>query len=426
MGQRATTTGFVDVLDDPRLLPRAHFHELVTGLLPRCDDWHILARELVYREWLSPFQARRLLQGRGRDLVVGSYVLLDPIGEGAMGRVYRARNWKLGTAAAVKVIRQRRSQDPAAVERFLREVRALGAIRHPHVVHALDADVERGRLYYAMEFVPGTDLGKLLAARGALPVDTACRYAGQLADGLGAIAAHGLVHRDVKPGNVLVTADGSQVRLVDLGLARFDHPVWEGGGAPLTQAGIMIGTPDYVSPEQIRDSRRADIRSDLYSLGCTLYHMLTGRPPFDGQPVDKLCRHQTADPVPVEQYRPDVPPEVAAAVGRLMAKRPRDRYQDPAEVAAVLRPYHLPAGDTLTDAASPTAPGIPIPAAGWDLPRTDEIPQDWLPLVTAEPDASDPDRSRVPGRLTRLLNRLHWLIAALIAGAAMGFVIGRE
>jgi serine/threonine-protein kinase len=426
MNAATESTGIVDILDDVRLLPRAHFEVLVQQLLPCCDDWGILGRELIFREWLTPFQVKRLLQGRGRELILGSYVLLEPVGEGGMGRVYRSRNWKLDSPAAVKVIRPKRAEDPAAVERFLREVRALGAIRHPHVVHALDADLEDGRLYYAMEYVPGTDLARLLLDRGALPIETACRYAAQLAHGLWHISSVGLVHRDVKPGNILVTEDGSAVKLVDLGLARFDHPEWESSASHLTQVGMMIGTPDYVAPEQIRDSRRADIRSDLYSLGCTFYHMLTGQPPFHGHhAIDKLYLQQTAEPTAIEQLRPDVPPTVSALVRQLMAKKPRDRYQDPGEVAATLRPFLLHAGETLTDAASPTAPGLPIFAPDRELPRTDEIPADCLPIVTDETiqlaSGSVPRMSVV----NRWLNRLHWLIAALIAGVAMGLVIGR-
>jgi serine/threonine-protein kinase len=183
---------------------------------------------------------------------------------------------------------------------------------------------------------------------------------------------------------------------------------------------MMIGTPDYVAPEQIRDSRAADIRSDLYALGCTLYHMLAGRPPFGGlDTIDKLHRQQSADPIPVEQLRPDVPASVAVVVRTLLAKKPRDRYQDPAEVVAVLRPYLHPAGDTVADAAAPTAPGLPVPAPAPALPRTDEIPVGRLGLVT---DGS-PATWREWG--VHWLNRLHWLIAALIAGVAMGFVIGR-
>ena len=414
----------VDDLEDSRILPRPRFDELVGDILPRCDDWNIVAPELVYRGWLTPYQAHQLLLGRGADLVVGSYVLLEPIGEGGMGVIYRARNWKLDTPAAVKVIRPDRACDPVAIGRFLREVRVLGAIRHPHVVHALDADVESERLYCAMELVPGTDLGRLLADRGALPVETACRYAAQLAEALRHISALGLVHRDLKPANVLVAADGSTVKLSDLGLARFDDPDW--GPADLTRRGVMVGTPDYVAPEQIRDSRLADIRSDLYALGCTLYHMLAGRPPFGGlETIAKLHHQQTADPIPVEQLRPDVPATVAAVVRTLLAKRPRDRYQDPAEVVGALRPYLQSAGDTVADAAATTAPGLPVAAPAAVLPRTDEIPLDQLRLVTDEPAPSAVESSGWGSWGTRWLNRLHWLIAALIAGVAMGVVIGR-
>jgi serine/threonine-protein kinase len=426
MHASGATHRIVDELADPRLMAPARFEALLADILPRCNDWLIIAREMIYRGWLTPYQARQLLHGYGSELILGSYVLVEPIGEGGMGIIYQARNWKLDTLAAVKVIRRDRARDPAAVERFLREVRALGAIHHPHVVHALDADVEGGRLYCAMEYVPGTDLGQLLRDRGALPIDTACRYAAQLADGLRQISALGLVHRDVKPGNVLVTEDGSAVKLTDLGLARFESPDWGSGAADLTRVGMMIGTPDYVAPEQIRDSRAADIRSDLYSLGCTLYHMLAGRPPFDGMAtVDKLERHQSADPALVESLRPDVPASVAVLVRTLLAKRPRDRYQDPAEVLAVLRPYLSAAGDTVADASAPTAPGLPIPVPEPSLPRTEEIPVGGLALVTPETVPAPATRRTWRAWAMHWLNRLHWLIAAVIAGLAMGLVIGR-
>jgi len=419
MSSATAINGLGEVLQDTRLLSRARFEQLVEQLLPSCDDWTIIGRELVYREWLTPFQAKRLLQGRGNELILGSYVLQESLGEGGMGQVYRARNWKMGTVAAIKVIRRNRAQDPAAVERFLREVRAMGAIRHPNVVHALDADLENGRLYCVMEYVPCTDLANLLHERGALPIDVACRYAAQLAEGLRHISSHGLVHRDVKPANVLVTEDGSIVKLLDLGLARFDHPDWEAAASDLTQVGMMIGTPDYVSPEQIRDSRHADIRSDLYSLGCTFYHMLTGQAPFSNSAIiDKLYQHQATEPTPVEHLRSDVPPTVAAVVRQLMAKKPRDRYQDPSEVAATLRPYLTPLGETLTDAAAPTNPGLPLSQHERDLPRTDEIPTDLIAILKE-------DEEPVARTWLGLANRFHWLIAAMIAGVAMGIVIGR-
>jgi eukaryotic-like serine/threonine-protein kinase len=419
------TSGIVEALDDQRLLSAARFDELNMQLLPRCDDWSILAPELVYRGWLTPFQMTALLKGPSAELILGSYVLEEIIGEGGMGRIFLARNWKLDTRAAVKVIRRERGNDPFAVERFLREVRALGAIRHPHIVHALDADIEDGRLYCAMEYVPGNDLGRLLQTRGALPIETACRYAAQLAEALQHISRLGMVHRDVKPGNVLVTEDGCSVKLSDLGLARFDSPEWQPKASELTQIGMMIGTPDYVSPEQIRDSKRADIRSDLYSLGCTLYHMLAGRPPCEGpSTVQKLHQQQSVEPIPIEKLRPDVPVDVATLVRTLMAKKPRDRCQDPGEVLAVLRPYLTHGADTLTDAASPTAPGLPLSHPVIALPRTAEVPLDQIALLT-EPIPSAVAVSRWRELTVHWVNRLHWLIAAVIAGLALGLVLGR-
>src|SRR4051812_43479291 len=218
MAPAQAATGIVDLLADPRLLAAARFDELVADILPRCDDWRIVGPELVYRGWLTPFQALMLHRGRGHELLLGSYVLLDQLGEGGMAHVYRARNWKLEIQAAVKVMRRDRAADPASAGRFLRGMRALGAIDHPHLVRALDAGAEDGRLYCAMEYVPGTDLGRLLRDRGPLPVETACAYAAQVAAALQYISRLGLVHRDVKPGNILVTADGSAVKLGDLGL----------------------------------------------------------------------------------------------------------------------------------------------------------------------------------------------------------------
>jgi serine/threonine-protein kinase len=424
MRSASAASTILDVLADPRLLPRAQFEQLVEELLPRCDNWRILAHELVYRQWLTPYQATLVLYGRGQELAVGSYVLLEPIGEGAMGQVFQARNWKLDTRVAVKVIRRERAADPRTTARFLREVRALGAIHHPHIVHALDADIDSGRLYCAMEYVPGTDLGRLLRDRGALSIEIACRYAAQIADALRHISGRGLVHRDVKPSNILVTEDGTAVKLADLGLARFDRPDLSAGH--LTQVGMMIGTPDYVAPEQVRDSHRVDIRSDLYSLGCTLYHMLAGRPPFGGLgAAEKLYHHDACDPNPVEQLRSDVPPIVAQVVRTLLAKKPRDRYQDPAEVVSLLRPYLHSAGDTMTDAAAPTAPGLPVPVNDWPLPRTEEIPQHGLFMMTQESVLATAAPEPWRDRANRWLDRFHWLIAAVIAGLALGMVIGR-
>lgn len=409
----------LEALADERLLDPKRFEQLTSEILPQCDDWNIVSQELVYRQWLTPYQMSKIMRGKTSDLILGSYVLCEPVGEGAMGVIYKARNWKLDTTAAVKIIRSHRSCDPAAVARFFREIRTLGTIRHPNILHALDADYEptHGRLYYAMEFVPGLDLGRLLHKHGVLSIETACLYLAQLANGLGHLSAHGLVHRDVKPNNVLVSADGTCVKLGDFGLARFDRPPDDEENAGLTRQGIVIGTPDYISPEQIRGSRYVDIRSDLYSLGCTFYHMLTGQVPFaDTDNISKLSSHLERDPIPVEQLRADVPPAIADIVRRLMAKRPRDRFQDPMELRLALAPYVGMPGDTLVDVAAQTVEdgGAPLEASPT---RTEEFAPNEIPLVTT----AQPTRS-IKEIIYDWLGRLHWLIAAILAGTALGLL----
>jgi eukaryotic-like serine/threonine-protein kinase len=413
----------LEAFADERLLSRDRFRILRDELLPRCNDWNVIASEMIFRGWVTPFQVARIQERRSYELFYGSYLLEEEIGEGGMGTIYRAKNWKLGTTSAVKVMRKERSSDPVVVGRFLREIEALGAIQHPNIVHAHDADVCRDQLYVAMEYVPGSDLGVVLHKKGHLSVETACRYAIQIAEALHHISLLGFVHRDVKPNNVLITHDG-KVKLLDLGLARFDGDVPENDNPEITRVGIMVGTPDYVSPEQIRDSHTADIRSDIYSLGATLYHMLAGRTPFDGRnTVEKLHSHLTKDPVSPKVYNPEIPVELVRVIRTMMAKKPRDRHQDPSEVLIALRPFAVALGETVDDVSAPTSPGLPTIQPNPALPRTEEIPLEELTLLG---DLEAESRRPFWTRVSFWLHRLHWLFAILIAGIALGFVIGRR
>jgi serine/threonine-protein kinase len=302
-----------------------------------------LARELMRREWLTPYQANQLLQDRGAELVVGPYVLLARVGQGGMGQVFKARHQRLGRVVALKVIRAESLEHPDMVRRFRRETRAAAQLAHRNVVLAFDAGEDGGRHYFAMEFVEGTDLGKLVEL-GPLPVADACEYVRQAARGLQHACERGLVHRDVKPSNLLVTdrpetpGGPRVVKLLDLGLVRLKEAADHGQeSVMLTQAGTVVGTPDYIAPEQAVNSREADIRSDIYSLGCTFYHLLTGRAPFAGGSLaQKLAWHLHAQPRPVEECRPDLPAGVGAVVRKMMAKRPEERYQMPREVVEAL------------------------------------------------------------------------------------------
>ena len=294
--------------------------------------------ELHRRGMLTHLQAVQVARGRAHHLVVGPYVLEDRLGSGGMGRVFLARHRTLGRLAAVKLVRFDRRKCPVVRERFLREVRLVSRLNHENVVHALDAGVAHRAFYLAMEYVPGPDLAHLLDSRGSLEVGRACEYARQAALGLQHIHDRGMIHRDIKPANLGLSANGRNVKVLDVGLARrHDKPVNDAG---LSQARRLIGSPDYASPEQMVDSRRADPRADLYSLGCTLYHMLAGRVPFPGgTAVAKALRHLSETPTPIEELRPDLPNGLGEVIRKLMARRRTHRDRTAAEAAEALAPF---------------------------------------------------------------------------------------
>jgi tetratricopeptide (TPR) repeat protein/tRNA A-37 threonylcarbamoyl transferase component Bud32 len=327
-------------LKQHRLLSSDQLRELTASILPGCTDPQVLARELIRRDWLTPFAANRLLAGKAGELVLGQYVLLDRLGEGGMGIVYKARHTKMNRIVALKVIRKERLTNPEVVQRFEREVEMAAQLAHPNVVIAYDAAQVGDVHFFAMEFVEGKDLANYVTERGPLSVPKACSYIQQAALGLQHAFERGMIHRDIKPANLLVTANGTAVKLLDLGLARLSSADAELIGQPLTQSGAVVGTPDYIAPEQARNPRNADIRADIYALGCTLYFCLTGRSPFRGDTLtETLLKHQFEDAVPLEQVRSDIPPALVAIVRKMMAKNPEDRYRKPAEVAAALEPF---------------------------------------------------------------------------------------
>lgn len=376
-----TVAALVEAIGACRLLEPAQSEELTDHLQPRFSDPRLLARELMQLGWLSAYQVNQLFLGKGNQLLLGSYVLLERIGEGGMGAVFKARNWKLGRVVALKLIRKEKLSSPDAPRRFVREIRVASQLQHPNIVRALDADEVNGVHFLVMEYVEGSDLGKHLQKHGPLSVRAACEYVRQAALALQHAHERGLTHRDIKPSNLFLSADFSTVKLLDLGLAIFQQD--EESESTLTDTGIIMGTPDYVAPEQSLNSRKADIRSDLYSLGCTFYHLLTGVPPFPGGvATEKLLRHHMA-PVPsLEQVRAEVPAAVDAIVRKLMAKTPEDRYQTPAQLAAdlarVLSPQAPVAGAVVTQ---------PGPARNEVVSLLDISLPDDLPPPTPPPTA---------------------------------------
>jgi serine/threonine-protein kinase len=325
----------VDVLREADLLTPAQADELVMSVAHQFVDAGELADDLVRRRWLTRYQADVLLRGNAPQLVLGPYALLEPLGSGAVAQVFRARHRPLGRVDAVKVIRPQYAAVPDALECFRQEARALARLSHPNIVIVHDAGEVAGRHFVALEYIEGEDLSRLVRRFGPLPVATACDYARQAALALQHACERGVVHRDVKPHNLRLEADTGRVKLLDLGLARAP-----GVEAACGSAGRLMGTPDYVAPEQCIAGAEVDCRADVYSLGCTLYFLLTGRPPFpDGSAEEKLRCHHREPPPDVRSRRDDVPPALAAALARMMAKAPVERYQSPGGVAEVLVPY---------------------------------------------------------------------------------------
>ncbi len=285
------------------------------------------------------------------------YRIVSQIGAGGMGTVYKAEDLLMGRVIAIKVVSPHLTARPSAVERFRKEIRAAAQLNHPSVITAHDTGEAGGAHFLVMEFIEGVSLDRVVAKNGPLPVPTACAFARRAALGLQHAADKGMVHRDIKPQNLMVTRKG-QVKILDFGLARFAHVDVEdedasptmklpfgSGKAPVpagvTNPNMLMGTPDYLSPEQAKNSHDVDHRSDIYSLGCTLYFMLTGKPPFLAATtlIDKLLGHTNDAPPPVRAARPEIPAGLADVLDKMMAKKPADRYQTAAEVASALLPF---------------------------------------------------------------------------------------
>lgn len=399
----------------------------VEALARATPEPRALAKQLLQREILTPFQANQILTGKAASLLVGRYLVLDRLGEGGMGKVYKARDRKLHRVVALKVIHPERLANRTAVDRFVREIQAVAKLSHPNIVWAFDADAAGDMHYFAMQFVPGIDLAKLVRQSGPLDVIHACDYIRQAALGLQHIADHGMVHRDIKPSNLLVVT-GKQapskgdsglmtavrthlVKIVDLGLTRLSLDANDSGEAALTQSGTMMGTPDYMAPEQARNSHATGIQGDIYSLGCTLFFALIGRPPFGGVTYVQKIMHHQLDPVEaVDQLRPGIPPLLTAVIQRMMAKNPDERYQTPAEVAQVLEPFTL--GSV-----------VPVALPPVDVPPPTEATKPTEPMFQFAD--THVDRVVVTPRPAKPPQRYwdQWLWAWIAGGCAAGILV---
>ncbi len=327
----ASTPELIELVRKSGLVRGDTLDELTTTPLP--PDPTKAAGVLVTRRLLTAFQAKLLLVGRYKGFRLGPYVLTELLGRGGMGAVYKAEHEILRKTVAVKVLTDHKDQ--LTRERFHREARAAAALDHPNIVRTHDVGRDGDAHYLVMEYVDGQTLDQVVAAGGPLGVTAAADVIAQAAAGLQHAHERGFLHRDIKPGNLIRTPDGT-VKLLDMGLARSMDKTDE-----LTahlDKGAIVGTADYISPEQVMNDPKIDIRSDIYSLGATFYALLAGRPLFAGSTVSKLAQHQMKAPT-LSDLGAHVPPELRAIVARMIAKKPADRFQTPADVVAALDPW---------------------------------------------------------------------------------------
>lgn len=307
------------------------------GQLP--DDARLLANCMVRDAILSQFQADQLVAGKWRGFHVAKYKVLEKIGIGGMGQVYLAEHKIMRHRVALKVLPRSKSADPSSLERFYREAKAGAALDHPNIVRAFDIDFDQSSdlHYLVMEYVDGVSMQDLVKLKGPMEANRAAHYIYQTALGLEHAHGQSLIHRDIKPSNILVERGGT-LKILDMGLARFFNDDQDMITKKYDES--VLGTADYLAPEQAVDSHAVDTRADIYSLGCTFYFMLTGQPPFgEGSVAQKLIWHQTRRPRSVREHRPDLPEDIVAILEKMMAKSPAERFQTPREVADALHHY---------------------------------------------------------------------------------------
>ncbi len=427
MSAPATIPDFLGVLRRSEIIPAERLDALLRrggAKLAQLGEPARAADVLLKAGQLSHFQARHLLQGHARGFWIKRYLVLEELGAGGMGRVYLCEQTPMDRLVAVKVLPA--NTPPGSLERFLREAKASAALDHPNIVRAFDVDHDDRFHFLVMEFVDGPTLQRLVDKHGPLPVDRACHYATQAAVGLHHAHQAGWIHRDIKPGNLLVDRAGT-VKVLDLGLARVAV-----GGDDLTKKfddNNLLGTADYIAPELTLQGSKVDARADLYSLGATLIFLLTGRPPFgEANLLQKLMAHQVKDAPALDETRPGVPKALAALVSRMMAKNPAQRPASAAEVAEALTPFagegsfpprdgelasYCPRVWRLLQATPKSAPPRSKPAR----PAAAEPPAETAAETAAEHAAPRPAKKRPARPAPR--RRVAVLGAALASSAAV-------
>ena len=358
----STLLSVEEVKESVRRLPDPHADDAIDGL----------ARALKQEGKLTNFQDRRIRQGHVKGLVLGNYLVLDEIGQGSTGMVFRARHRRMTRVVALKMIPPAMLQNETAAGRFHREVEAMSRVSHPNIVTAFDAGEDKGACFLILEYVDGYDLSVPLKKGRPLPVESAVDYILQAARGLAHAHEMGIVHRDIKPANLLLGRDGV-VKILDMGLARID----DASGTNLTQTGSVMGTVDYMPPEQTMDSKAVDHRADIYSLGCTMYHLLTGKPIYDSESlVGKIIAHREQEIPSLREARPDIPARLDEIFQRMVAKKPDDRHQSMQDVVDDLESLGEPASAEPQEKTPPKAEARKVTA-----PSESRTPPEPAPAV---------------------------------------------
>ncbi len=334
-----STQRFLQCLSRSKLLEPPVVKKLAAQVAATEVSAQKLALQLVQQGLLTQWQAEKLLEGRHRGFFLGNYKLLDHLGTGGMSSVYLAEHVLMKRRVAIKVLPHRRVNEASYLDRFYREAQAAAALKHPNIVIAHDFGREGQTHFLVMEYVEGQDLQHLVQQQGPLAPEKAAYYIYQAALGLQHAHESGLVHRDVKPGNLLLDRNET-VKVLDLGLARFTHDDADQANLTLEHNESVLGTADYLAPEQCLNSHQVDHRADIYSLGCTLYFLLVGHPPFNqGTMAQRMLCHVNQQPPDLLQLRPELPEPLVAICRRMMAKDPAQRYQSMQEVAEELNRF---------------------------------------------------------------------------------------
>jgi len=400
-----------------------------------------LGRTLVERNLITEFQLTEVASEDPEPLVIGDYVIQEKIGEGGMGTVFKAQHRLMKRTVAVKKMTAAIGEDDSALKRFEREVEISASLNHINVVAALDAREKNGTHYLIMEYVPGQALSQIVQDRGPLPVDVALGYIIQAATGCAHAHNRGIIHRDIKPSNIVIGSD-DVVKILDMGLARLDLPQRESLLAtknPLTSAGIIIGTLDYMSPEQALDSHGVDHRTDIYSLGCTLHFLLTGQPVYSGcSPMEKLVAHRE-QPVPsLSSARMGVSQELDDVFRRMVAKQANDRFVTMDQVIDALQSCRRSADGAVISEPSiqrsvpPVDPSTeaPSPVTVAESPQMVSEPAPLQPQITAQSLNQHNATAQVApasasGRLARF-KRAPLIFVCRVLAAVIGGFVGYE